>query len=218
MSISNFHTIIFYVYNYLEISQLILYSIMSKSNASAKNRRAFGGNPPPPTQLNAPQSQSQAQSATPNGFTLQQVIAVIDKRLVSLETFVNDTKENNSKKVHSEFIVNKNQLGPIPESDNSIQEVLNEFNTRFEILAEEIGTLKEIVLKLQSYTMDVNKTLLEERIHILSDLGSSTNQDGEPQLFELIQHNTDPSQESENVTTSIDLKTLVKEEFATSSE
>ena len=217
MSIFNFHTIIFYVYNYLEISQLILYSIMSKSNASAKNRRAFGGNPPPPTQLNAPQSQ--AQSATTNGFTLQQVIAVIDKRLVSLETFVNDTKENNSKKVHSEFIVNKNQLGSIPESDNSIQEVLNEFNTRFEILAEEIGTLKEIVLKLQSYTMDVNKTLLEERIHILSDLGSSTNQENEPQLFELIQNNNmNPSMESENVNTSMDLHALVKEEFSTNSE
>jgi len=31
--------------------------------------------------------------------------------------------------------------------------------------------LKDIVLKLQAYTMEVNKTLYEERIHVLSDMG-----------------------------------------------
>ena len=48
---------------------------------------------------------------------------------------------------------------------------IEEMQSRYEILAREIVDLKDIVLKLQSYTMDVNKTLLEERIHILSDLG-----------------------------------------------
>jgi hypothetical protein len=41
--------------------------------------------------------------------------------------------------------------------------VLDEFNARFEIMAEEIANIKSIVLSLQSYTMNVNKMLLEER-------------------------------------------------------
>jgi hypothetical protein len=57
------------------------------------------------------------------------------------------------------------------------------------MIAEEVANLKDIVLKLQSYTMDVNKTLLEERIHILSDLGSA-NQPIENQVFEI---SSDPS-------------------------
>ena len=38
------------------------------------------------------------------------------------------------------------------------------------MLAEEIINLKNIVLNLQSYTMEVNKTLMEERVRILSDV------------------------------------------------
>ena len=53
------------------------------------------------------------------------------------------------------------------------EDILNEINSRFELLAEEISNIKDIVLKLQSYTMDVNKTLLEERINVFSDLGNS---------------------------------------------
>ena len=45
-----------------------------------------------------------------------------------------------------------------------LEAVLDEFQSRFEILAEELSSLKNIVLSLQSYTMDVNKRLLEERI------------------------------------------------------
>jgi hypothetical protein len=39
----------------------------------------------------------------------------------------------------------------------------------------EIRGEKDIVLKLQSYTMDVNKTLLQERINVFSDLGVHAN-------------------------------------------
>ena len=37
------------------------------------------------------------------------------------------------------------------------------------MLATQINDLKEIVIKLQSYTMDVNKTLLEERIQFMNE-------------------------------------------------
>ena len=40
-------------------------------------------------------------------------------------------------------------------------------------MAVEIENLKNIVLSLQSYTMDVNKMLLEERVRFLSDTETS---------------------------------------------
>lgn len=87
----------------------------------------------------------------PSGLTLPQVINVIDNRLITLETFMKESKSGGGEDLTNDF--------------------MNEMQSRYEILAQEIGELKDIVLKLQTYTMDVNKTLLEERIHILSDLG-----------------------------------------------
>jgi hypothetical protein len=109
--------------------------------------------------------QSQPQPQTPQkpmgtGLTLPQVISVIDNRLIHLENFV---KENKS--------VDNASLPPAEISPEFIEEV----QTRFDILAREISDLKDVVLKLQSFTMDVNKSLLEERIHILSDLGENKN-------------------------------------------
>jgi len=41
-------------------------------------------------------------------------------------------------------------------------EILQEFNGRFEMLAHEIDDLKNLLLNLQKYTMDVNRKLLEK--------------------------------------------------------
>jgi len=154
---------------------------MSKANASAKNRRAFNGNPPPI-------SNNQPQPEQAQGFTLQQVISVIDRRLLNLESFMTESKENTGRQIVSD----SSQQPPL--MDNSITDILNEFNNRFDIIAEEVGTLKDIVLKLQSYTMDVNKTLLEERINVFSDLGNSpppTSLDIAHQTFDITNVNTD---------------------------
>ena len=43
-------------------------------------------------------------------------------------------------------------------------------DNKFFMLAEEITSIKDIVVKLQSFTMEVNKTLMEERVRILSDV------------------------------------------------
>jgi hypothetical protein len=154
---------------------------MSKSNASAKNRRAYGGNPPPSVPLPVPlpgpyTSSASASSSQPQGFTLQQVIAVIDNRLLNLEHFMKESKDSGIKHVH--FEPEPNNVIPTGQHvvDNSINEILSEFSARFDMIADEVANLKDIVLKLQTYTMDVNKTLLEERINILSDLGNNQNQ------------------------------------------
>ena len=113
---------------------------MSAANSAARKRRAQE----PPSQ---PQPQTGfAARGLPvqppvGGLTLPQVIGLIDKRLTNLE-----------------FVTSPGQA-----SVNETQDNTEEFETRFEILAEEISNLKQIVLSLQSYTMDVNKMLLEER-------------------------------------------------------
>jgi len=166
---------------------------MSKSNASAKSRRAFIS----PQQSNPSigqqqqQQQQQSSSSTPTtGLTLQQVISVIDKRLLNVETFVKESKEDSNRKIKFE---DETEPADVP---NNLTEILSEYNSRFDLLAEEISNLKDIVMKLQSYTMDVNKTLMEERIHILSDLGTNTfenppvSEDSDPQK---------PSDENDNI-------------------
>jgi hypothetical protein len=55
------------------------------------------------------------------------------------------------------------------ESASDFSELIEEYNSRFDIIADELGTLKDTVMKLQTYTMEVNKMLMEERIRILSD-------------------------------------------------
>lgn len=48
--------------------------------------------------------------------------------------------------------------------------VIDEYESRFTILAEEIANIKDILIKLQSFSMEINKELHNERIRILSDV------------------------------------------------
>lgn len=132
------------------------------SSALARKKRIGESTPVPMTTANA-------NAPKPSGLTLPQVINVIDNRLIALETYVKNVQS--------------------PDQNSSVEEVvpfsndfMNEMQSRYEILAQEIGELKDIVLKLQTYTMDVNKTLLEERIHILSDLGNNNDVEKEEKL------------------------------------
>lgn len=90
------------------------------------------------------------------GLTLPQVIAVVDQRLITLETFMQSQKSTEN-----------------PELDNSNSEdfraLVEEYNSRFDIIADEIASMKDIILKLQSFTMEVNKKLVDERVQILTD-------------------------------------------------
>lgn len=133
---------------------------MSNSNASAKKRRAPQSleNTPPPAPISTRQSGVNNTTTPSNAaLTLPQVIALFDARLIKLEKSVSEPKT---------MVSNKDSV-------ELNQDILNEINNRFEILAEEISNIKDIVLKLQSYTMEVNKTLLEERINVFSDLGNT---------------------------------------------
>jgi hypothetical protein len=136
------------------------------SSALARKKRIGESTQVPTMNANAPK---------PTGLTLQQVIAVIDNRLISLETFVKNNQNQNQNQ-------NENLNSSVEEVIPFSNDFMNEMQSRYEILAQEIGELKDIVLKLQTYTMDVNKTLLEERIHILSDLGNNNEVEKEDKL------------------------------------
>jgi hypothetical protein len=152
---------------------------MSQANAAAIKRRVNAPQvqqnvrPGQAQQSQAQQSQGTAQGTaqsqqsqgTGQGLTLQQVISVIDKRLILVESGLKDIQGNK---------VQTGVFQPQTESvdNDAFSAMVDEFNERFELLAVEINTLKDLMLKLQSFTMDVNKTLMEERINILSDLGN----------------------------------------------
>ena len=132
---------------------------MSRAIASARQKRA-GIQPEP---VSVPKSQQQTSSSS--GLTLPQVIALIDTRLTKLEKFAKDTQEQPVRSAVS--TIESGDVG-------DLNGILEDFNNRFVILAEEIAQLKDTLLKLQSYTMDVNKMLLDERVNVLSDLGEGS--------------------------------------------
>lgn len=134
---------------------------MSRAMASARQRRAGISIPEPVTPVSTPSTGSVA-----GGLTLPQVISLVDTRLTKLEKFMKDTKEKPPVERTVQFTE-----GPVAEMDESTAQILDDYNSRFMLLAEEIAELKDTVMKLQTYTMDVNKMLLEERVNVLSDLG-----------------------------------------------
>jgi hypothetical protein len=145
---------------------------MSNSIAAAKKRRA-GIQPTTPQNTMNPSSLQDTNTVNNQKLTLPQVISIIDNRLINLETFMKETKENGFQTLQT--IAEENIDVEINENESSevikipIAEYVVEMDKKFELLVEEITTLKDIVLKLQSFTMEVNKTLMEDRIQILSD-------------------------------------------------
>lgn len=135
---------------------------MSTALASARRRRAGPEPVANNTRQTAPQPQfpgTQQQQGQPNmgvGLTLPQVIAVVDKRLITLETFMQSQKSLESPALD------------ISNSEN-FRALVEEYNSRFDIIAEEIGTIKDVLLKLQAFTMEVNQKMVEERVQILTD-------------------------------------------------
>jgi hypothetical protein len=133
---------------------------MSQANAAARKRRAGGAS----LQDNViPTQNNTTSSAQPSkgGLTLPQVISLVDKRLIALETFMKAS--NTGVAVQQESV-----------SEDAVNQLADEINAKFEMLVGEVEGLKDIVLKLQAYTMEVNKTLYEERVQVLSDMGEKT--------------------------------------------
>lgn len=169
---------------------------MSQANAAAIRRRTNIVQSQPTSTAQPPQPTTDNRQP-PQGYTIQQVITTFDKRIRQLEEL---TQSNTNTSTNNEI------------STDQYNEMINEFNNRFELMVIEINDLKDIIIKLQSFTMEVNKTLMNERIHILSDFDKNTvNTDNttvltteisntnEPEQFILLNPNEDTNLVIENV-------------------
>lgn len=118
---------------------------MSQGNAAAIRRRVKNAENLPtkqPTNTNKNTYTPEPQS----NLSINDAFKMVNERLINLEK-------------------------GLTSSSNSVQpNIIQEYDNRFNLVAQEIGELKETVLKLQTFTMDVNKTLYDERIKILGDL------------------------------------------------
>jgi hypothetical protein len=124
---------------------------MSTSNAAAIRRRATPQNNTPTPQPGVPTSQNRTPTSQNNKssqLTINQAIVLITNRLTALE----------------------NQTTNTSVQDDNLPMIVDEFNNRFELIVNELNNIKDTVMKLQTYTMEVNKMLVDERIHVLSDL------------------------------------------------
>lgn len=148
---------------------------MSQSNAAAIKRRVNMNQPPPASQSTRnPVPDQPVAAAHQQGLTLPQVIAFMDKRLIHLETFMQETT---SKTAPANSNSNSVERGSM--EDPEFVNVMDEFNHRFELLAAELDSMKDIIIKLQSFTMEVNKSLMDERVHIFSEFGNNSIADKE---------------------------------------
>ena len=124
---------------------------MSTSNAAAIRRRATPQNNTPTPQPGVPTSQNRTPTSQNNKssqLTINQAIVLITNRLTALE----------------------NQTTNTSVQDDNLPMIVEEFNNRFELIVNELNNIKDTVMKLQTYTMEVNNMLVDERIHVLSDL------------------------------------------------
>lgn len=139
------------------------------SLSAAKKRRAAGANSDNNNTVVPPRDFTS--SSRQNGLTMQQVITAFNGRITKLE-------ENTNNNSNSNFLVTPDEI-----------------DSRFQILVNEIQELKDMVIKLQSFTMEVNKTLFDERIKVLTneniilsheiqDVSSSEDLDKEKQQLE----------------------------------
>jgi hypothetical protein len=157
------------------------YEEMSSSSARAKQRRA---NIQPPVQETPPVQQT----ATRGGMTLPQVLQLVDSRITNLERIAKESMDSPP---------DPPKLGV----DESWRDILKEYDTRFTMLVTEINNLKDIVIKLQSYTMDVNKTLLEERVHLMGNISEVKEEiimtESATDPIQMVTDETEDSEESE---------------------
>ena len=125
---------------------------MSSALAAAKKRRAFGettNNIKPVTSSPTPTPTISENTNKP--MTINQAFRAMNERINVLDKKVSDDQSN-------------------PVITDSI---INEYEQRFEMILNEIVNIKDTLMKLQTFSMEVNKSLHDERIQLLTDVDSS---------------------------------------------
>lgn len=172
---------------------------MSSSNAAAIRRRVGNQNNLSASKSSSnlgsiPETSSTDKKENVKTLTMTEMITLLNSRVVALER---GTKQN---------ATSSNDNATLEE----FRSLSDEINIRFELFANEIANLKDIVMKLQTYTMDVNKMLMNERIQILSNVEPS--EVSEPEFQDLDASMNNVFSNSEEVT-SVNVSKLAKEEL-----
>jgi len=167
---------------------------MSSSNAAAIRRRVTAPQQIASVKATPPPAPVQTQvREKPTGLTMQQFISALDKRVVSLEETITNTVKDST--------------------EPTVTDVLDEFQSRFEMIATELSDIKDAMLKLQTYTMDVNKMLLDERIDILSEVNPNSKSNTVGQDADLTSVVSIGANTINTEHTSVDMRELVEEEL-----
>ena len=119
------------------------------SSSIARKRRVNAQSTPSPAgYLSNSNNLPTGVSGEKNQMTLAQILSIFEKRLIAVE--------NNNYRQVEETVVSST-----PAVDESLKETLDEYESRFDMLAEQITYIKDTVIKLQTFTMEVNKTLFQ---------------------------------------------------------
>lgn len=172
---------------------------MSSSNAAAIRRRVGSQNTLPISNSSSnlgsiPETSSTDKKDNVKTLTMTEMVTLLNSRVVALERGTNQTATSSNDNTTLE----------------EIRSLSDEMNIRFELFANEIANLKDTVMKLQTYTMDVNKMLMNERIQILSNVEQS--EVTEPEFQDLDTSMNNVFSKSEEVT-SVNVSNLAKEEL-----
>lgn len=117
------------------------------SIAAAKRRRAQPDNKAAmPIQPPVPQPPVQQ---PPQRMTPQQYLALLESKILALEKTVSSTKPSLQIEVNT----------PDGPKQLELSDYMSEMDQKFMVLAEEISSLKDSMLKLQSFTMNVNEKM-----------------------------------------------------------
>ena len=98
-------------------------------------------------------------------------------------------------------------------SEPTVTDIIDEFNSRFDMFATELADIKDAMIKLQTYTMDVNKMLLDERIDILSEVNPNQSTKNVGQDTDLTSVVSLGANTINTEHTSVDMRELVQEEM-----
>ena len=126
---------------------------MSSALAAAKKRRAFGE----PTN-NIVTSKQPSPPPTPRTQTTQS-----DKPMTINQAFKNMSDRINVLEEHA------------TENTGVPEELVEEYERRFEMILNEIVNIKDTLIKLQTFSMEVNKSLHDQRIKLLSGIDTPPN-------------------------------------------
>jgi len=133
------------------------------SIAAAKRRRAAPDNKPNPVQANTqqpiprPTSTPALPTQSPAGqnqqrLNPQQYLLMIESRISALEKNMGDNRPSLQIEVNT----------PEGKKQMDMSEYMADIDQKFMVLAEEISTLKDTIMKLQTFTMEVNQSLFSK--------------------------------------------------------